>query len=222
MHGWELTPTEAIALQRELAPRVATEGAAEGARLIAACDVAFIDRRWPRQPSRARAAVVLVSYPELTVAEERTVEADTVFPYVPGLLSFREIPVLRMAFELLEAEPDLIVVDGQGLAHPRRFGIASHLGLLAGRPAIGVAKSRLCGEHAPVGGNRGSWAPLVDGGETVGAAVRTRVGVKPVYVSVGHRISLEAAVAWTLRLATRYRLPEPSRLADRLSRPGAR
>ncbi|MEX0682949.1 MAG: deoxyribonuclease V [Dehalococcoidia bacterium] len=218
LHDWELTPSEAIALQKELAPRVSRVGDPGEVRLVAAGDVAFVDRQWPRQPTRGRAAVVLMSWPEREIVEKHVVEADVRFPYVPGLLSFREIPLLAQAFESMRGRPDLLLVDGQGCAHPRRLGIAAHLGLLAGLPTIGCAKSRLCGEHAEPGLARGSTTELRDGGEVIGRVVRTRDGVKPLYVSVGHMISLECAVEWVLRLATRVRLPEPIRVADALSK----
>ena len=218
LHEWDVTPTEAIALQKELAPRVVREGDPGDVRLVAAADLAFVDRRWPRQPTRGRAAVVLMRYPELDVIEEQVVEGDVSFPYVPGLLSFREAPLLAEAFERLRGAPDLLLIDGQGYAHPRRFGIASHLGLMANLPTIGCAKSRLCGEHAEPGPRRGSKAELRDGGEVIGAVLRTRAGVKPLYISVGHKIGLEAAVQWALRLAPRFRLPEPIRVADALSK----
>ncbi len=217
-HEWDLTPVEAIALQKKLAPRVVREGDPGEVRLVAAADLAFVDRRWPRQPTRGRAAVVLMRYPELEVIEEQVVEGDVNFPYVPGLLSFREAPLLAEALERLEGTPDLLLIDGHGYAHPRRFGIASHLGLMADVPTIGCAKSRLCGEHAEPGPRRGSKAQLRLGGEVIGAVLRTRDGVKPIYVSVGHKIGLEAAVQWALRLAPRFRLPEPIRAADALSK----
>jgi deoxyribonuclease V len=157
-------------------------------------------------------------YPELEIVEQHVVEGDVTFPYVPGLLSFREIPLLSRALERIEAAPDLLLIDGQGYAHPRRLGIASHVGLLAGVPTIGCAKSRLCGEHEEPGPARGSTAELRDGGEVIGTVLRTRDGVKPLYVSVGHVISLESAVEWVLRLAARVRLPEPIRVADALSK----
>ena len=218
LHEWDVTPAEAIALQKELAPRVVREGDPGDVRLVAAADLAFVDRRWPRQPTRGRAAVVLMRYPELDVIEEQVVEGEVSFPYVPGLLSFREAPLLAEAFERLRGAPDLLLIDGQGYAHPRRFGIASHLGLMANLPTIGCAKSRLCGEHAEPGPRRGSKAELRDGGEVIGAVLRTRAGVKPLYISVGHKIGLEAAVQWALRLAPRFRLPEPIRVADALSK----
>lgn len=218
LHEWDVTPAEAIALQKELAPRVVQEGNPGAVRFVAAADLAFVDRRWPRQPTRGRAAVVLMSYPELAVVEKQVVEGDVSFPYVPGLLSFREAPLLTRAFERLRGRPNLLLIDGQGCAHPRRLGIASHIGLMAGLPTIGCAKSRLCGEHAEPGRRRGSRAELRDGGEVIGTVLRTREGVKPLYVSVGHRISLAAAADWVLRLAPRFRLPEPIRVADALSK----
>jgi deoxyribonuclease V len=218
LHEWDVTPSGAIALQKELAPRVVRDGDPGDVRLVAAADLAFVDRRWPRQPTRGRAAVVLMRYPELAVVEEQVVEGKVSFPYVPGLLSFREAPLLAQALKRLKGTPDLLLIDGQGYAHPRRLGIASHIGLMAGLPTIGCAKSRLCGEHAEPGSRRGSQTELRDGGEVIGAVLRTRDGVKPLYVSAGHRISLEAAVQWVLRLAPRYRLPEPIRVADALSK----
>jgi deoxyribonuclease V len=159
-----------------------------------------------------------MSYPELALVEHHVIETPVSFPYVPGLLSFREIPALAAAFERLSSTPDLLLVDGQGVAHPRRFGLASHLGLLASIPTIGCAKSRLCGEAADPAPERGSVSDLVDGGERVGVVVRTKDRVKPLYISVGHLISLECAAEWVLRLAPTHRLPEPIRLADRLSK----
>jgi len=218
LHGWDVTATEAIALQKELAPRVLRDGDPGDVRFVAAADLAFVDGRWPRQPTRGRAAVVLMRYPELEVVEEQVVEGDVGFPYVPGLLSFREAPLLAEAFERLEGAPELLLIDGHGYAHPRRFGIASHVGLMLDVPTIGCAKSRLCGEHAEPGLRRGSKVELRQGGEVIGAVLRTRDGVKPIYVSVGHKIGLEAAVRWVLRLAPRFRLAEPIRVADALSK----
>lgn len=204
-----------MALQRRLASRVVRRGDVPSAkvRFIAGSDVAF-----DRPTNRAAGAVVVLAWPSLEVVEEATVEAPTPFPYVPGLLSFRETPVLLDAFAGLRHTPDLLMVDGHGYAHPRRFGFACHLGLLLGLPTIGVAKSRLVGTSKRLGLRRGARADLVDDREVVGSLLRTRDGVRPVYVSVGHRISLAAAERWTLACATRYRLPEPARLADKLSR----
>ena len=136
---------------------------------------------------------------------------------MPGLLSFREVPALLAALEALDQMPDLLLCDGQGLAHPRRFGLACHLGVLSGLPSIGVAKSRLIGEHAEPGLEKGSWVPLLDDGETIGAVLRTRHGVRPLYISIGHRVALETAIAYVLACTPRYRLPETTRLADRLA-----
>jgi deoxyribonuclease V len=218
LHKWDVTPAQAIELQRSLAPRVVRRGEAGNVRYIAAADVAFIDRAWPRQPTRGRAAVVLMTWPGLEVVEEHVVEGDVGFPYVPGLLSFREIPLLASVFAKLKGTPDLLLVDGQGCAHPRRLGIASHVGLLAGIPTIGCAKSRLCGEYREPGERRGSRTALRDGGEVIGTVLRTRDGVKPLFVSVGNLMALEECAAWVLRLARRYRLPEPVRWADALSK----
>ena len=218
LHPWDLTPGEAIALQMRLAPQVVLQGAPTRVRSVAAADVAFVDRPRSRQPGLARAAVVLLSYPELVVVEQRVAETPVAFPYVPGLLSFREIPALVQAFESLDASPDLLLVDGQGYAHPRRFGLACHLGLLLDIPTIGCAKSRLCGHHEPLPAALGSSVPLMDGDDLIGTVLRTRDGVAPVYVSPGHRIGLEAAAEWVLHLCRGHRIPEPLRLADRASK----
>jgi deoxyribonuclease V len=212
LHSWDLSPREAASLQRELAACVVRDGnlADRDVRLIAGSDVAF-----DKPNGRAVGAVVVLAWPSLDVVEQVTVEAPVTFPYVPGLLSFRETPVLLPAFERLAHAPDLLMVDGHGYAHPRRFGFACHLGLLLDVPTIGVAKSRLIGEAGVVAGPRGSRADLTDGGEVVGAMVRTRQGVRSVYVSVGHRISLASAEGWAVASATKYRVPEPTRLADR-------
>jgi deoxyribonuclease V len=175
--------------------------------------VAGVDISVDRPGGRATGAVVVLSYPELAVIEVAVARAPLTFPYVPGLLSFRETPVLREAFRRLAGPIDLLLVDGQGLAHPRRFGLACHLGLLLDAPAIGVAKSRLLGEHGPVGEEAGSRADLRDGAEVIGSVLRTRTGVRPLYVSIGHRVSLRQAEAWVLRCCRGYRLPEPTRLA---------
>ncbi len=218
LHPWDITTAEAIALQKRLAPGVILDGDPQNVRLVAAADVAFVDRPHRRQPSLARAAVVLLSYPELAIVEQHVIETPVAFPYVPGLLSFRETPVIALAFRELAGRPDLLLVDGQGYAHPRRFGIACHLGLLADVPTIGVAKSLLCGEHGPLPLKAGSRVPLVDGDEVIGLVLRTRQGVSPLYVSVGHRIALQQAAGWVLRFCRGYRLPEPIRIADKLSK----
>lgn len=208
LHSWQIAPQEAIRIQRKLARRVLQEGFGGPVRYIAGTDISV-----SRETGIARAAIVVLSYPDLRSVEVQFAERPADFPYVPGLLSFREAPAIIEAGERLAHTPDLILVDGQGLAHPRRFGIASHLGLLWDKPTIGCAKSRLCGQHSAVGSEAGAMAELVEQGETIGAAVRTRDSVKPLYVSVGHRITLDAAVQWVLNCCRGHRLPEPTRLA---------
>jgi len=161
----------------------------------------------------ATGAVVILNYPELRLVETKIVNGRLDFPYVPGLLSFRESPLVLAACEKLMVIPDLILVDGQGVAHPRRMGLASHLGLFLNTPTIGCAKSRLCGEDKVPGAEPGSHAELVDRGEIIGAALRTKLGVKPVYVSIGHKVDLPTAIHWVLECCRGYRLPEPARLA---------
>jgi deoxyribonuclease V len=212
LHPWDLSPQEAMALQRQLASQVVARGNPQNVRYVAGADVAFLS------PGRARAAVVLLAYPELEVMSQAVAEVGVTFPYIPGLLAFREAPALAQAFASLEPPPHLVVVDGHGLSHPRRFGIACHLGLMLEVPTIGCAKSRLCGQHGPVPQPRGQWTPLDDDGETIGLVVRTKEGTAPVYVSPGHMIGLEEAARWVLALCRGHRLPEPTRLADLLSK----
>ncbi len=208
-HPWDLPPAEARALQERLAARVelANRTSANPA-YIAGLDVsgAFSD-------GETLGAVVVLTWPGLEVAEVRLARKRPLMPYVPGLLSFRETPVLIDALAQLVHRPDILIADGHGIAHPRSFGIASHLGLLFDTPAIGLAKSRLVGKADPPGPGRGDLSPLIHRGEVVGAVLRTREGVSPVYVSPGHKIDLEGAVHWVLATAVRYRLPEPTRLA---------
>lgn len=211
LHPWVTTPREAIELQQRLAGRVSQVPPRRPPRTVAGLDVAVA-----RGEAVCRAGAVLMTVEPLAVVARARVERPVPFPYVPGLLSFRELPVLLDALAQLPELPDALVLDGHGLAHPRRFGLACHLGLWADLPAFGAAKSILCGEHGPVGRKRGSWTPLVHRGETVGVALRTRDDVKPIYVSIGHRFDLPTAVALALRLATRYRLLEPLREAHRL------
>lgn len=206
--NWKLSPRDAVALQQRLRGEIVATGDPGDVRLVAGVDVSA-----GRFGSRGRAAVVVLEYPSLRAVEQSLEEAPVPFPYVPGLLSFREIPLLLPAFERLQRRPDLLLVDGQGVAHPRRFGLAAHLGLILGLPTIGCAKSRLIGSHDDVPDERGASVPLRADGETIGAVVRTRPGVKPLYISVGHRIGLRAAVDWVLRLTHGLRLPEPTRLA---------
>lgn len=210
-HRWEVSPRQAAILQEELATRVIGRGRATP-RWVAGCDVAYsADGR------RGWGAVILLIYPSLEVVEERIAEGEVRFPYIPGLLSFREGPLLLKAFSRLRGEPDLVFFDGHGLAHPRRFGLASHLGLWLERPSIGCAKSRYIGTYEEPGRERGARTPLMAaGGEVIGAVLRTRTGVKPVFVSAGHLIDLDEAVRFTLEVSGRYRLPRPIRLAHNL------
>jgi deoxyribonuclease V len=179
--------------------------------------VAGVDASYDRPTGVTRAAVAVLAFPELELVAHRVVRRRTRFPYVPGYLSFREAPALLAALARLPRLPDLVLCDAHGLAHPRRFGLASHLGVLLEVPTIGVAKSRLVGTHAEVPEARGAWVALRERGETIGAVLRTREGVRPVYVSVGHRVGLETAIDYVLRCTPRYRLPEPLRLAHALA-----
>jgi deoxyribonuclease V len=181
-------------------------------RLVAGLDVAF-----SKDDQLCFAAVVLWDTREECVVEQHTASQKLSFPYVPGLLSFREIPALVAALRKLKLQPALLLCDGQGLAHPRRFGLACHLGVICKMPSLGCAKSRLIGTHEEPKPQRGSRAALLDNGEVIGTVLRTQSGIKPVYVSIGHRIDLRTAEQIVLACATRYRLPEPTRLADRLA-----
>ncbi len=211
-HDWDVTPAQAVELQRKLCPFVVTTDDFDDIRTVAGVDVGFENKG-----RITRAAVAVLDYPSLQPMEEAVARLPTIFPYVPGLLSFRELPAVLQALESLDRIPDVFLCDGQGIAHPRRFGIASHLGLLTDTPALGVGKSRLVGTHGEVPEQRGGWTALVDRREVVGAVLRTRAGVKPVYISPGHRISLESAVKLVMACTTRYRLPETTRAAHRLA-----
>jgi deoxyribonuclease V len=208
LNRWDVVAAEAEAIQRELAPFVIRTGDPQEVHLVAGIDVALPE-------GQARAAIVVDSLPDLKPVEIATAVCSITFPYVPGLLSFREAPTIIAALEKLTHQPDLVIVDGQGIAHPRHLGIASHLGLLLDRPTIGCAKSLLTGRHGVVGDQPGDWAPIEYQREVIGAALRTRVGVSPVYVSIGHRISLAAAIHWVLACCRGYRLPEPQRQAHK-------
>jgi deoxyribonuclease V len=211
-HAWNLTPKEAMALQSRLANQVVRHDNFGPVARVAGVDVGFEDAG-----AVTRAAIAVLDYPGLCLAASAIARLPTRFPYVPGLLSFREVPAVLAALEQLESPPDLLLCDGQGIAHPRRFGIASHLGLLLDLPAIGVAKTRLVGTHDTVPDRRGAWVPLREGEEVIGAVLRTRAGVKPLYVSPGHRVGLESAIEWVMACLTRYRLPETTRWAHRLA-----
>ncbi len=208
LHPWDLLPADAIRLQKELAAQIVTDQPLplDAIQLVGGVDVSVKD-------GISRAAVVILRYPQLDVIEAATAERPTTFPYIPGLLSFREGAVILDAMRRLATAPDVFIFDGQGIAHPRRIGIASHIGLFLEVPTVGCAKSRLSGAHTVPLAAKGSWQPLVDRGETIGAVLRTRANVKPVYVSVGHRATLDTARELVLRCTTRYRLPEPTRAA---------
>ncbi|MEU4425315.1 deoxyribonuclease V [Actinoplanes sp. NPDC024001] len=211
MQRWPRTEEEALAAQAALRSRVVAACGPASPTTVAGLDVAY-------DGDRLAAAVVVLDATDLSVRDTAVVHGRPAFPYVPGLFAFREVPALLDALEKLSVRPDVLVCDGQGLAHPRRFGLAAHLGVLTDLPAFGVGKTRLVGEHEPVGAERGARSPLIDAGETVGAVLRTQSGVKPVYVSVGHRTDLDTVCALTLRLSPRYRLPETTRAADRACR----
>ena len=208
LHSWQVSPAQALDLQLRLASQVSRRNEVADPRLIAGVDISV-----NREQGVASGAIVVLNYPELRLVETKVVSGKLDFPYVPGLLSFREAPLTLAACERLSVTPDLILVDGQGIAHPRRFGLASHLGLLLDTPTIGCAKSLLCGSHEEPGDELGSCAEIMDRGEVIGAAVRTKPGSKPVYVSIGHKIDLETAMYWVVKLCRGYRLPEPARLA---------
>jgi deoxyribonuclease V len=208
LHGWQMIPAQAMEIQRKLAAQVSRIGEATTPHFIAGVDISV-----DREARTGTGAVVVLRYPELDLVETKVVTDRLEFPYIPGLLSFREAPLILAACENLSVTPDLIMVDGQGIAHPRRMGLASHLGLFLDTPTIGCAKSRLCGRHEVPGDEPGRYADLIDGDEVIGAALRTKAGVKPVYVSIGHRISLPATIKWVLACCRGYRLPEPARLA---------
>jgi deoxyribonuclease V len=211
-HSWNLSPRAAVALQHRLRSKVVRLGRPRQVRTVAGTDVGF-----ERNGAIARAAVAVLSYPQLELVDFAVAQQPVRFPYVPGLLSFREVPALLAALGRLRVQPDLILCDGQGLAHPRRFGLASHLGVICGVPTIGVAKSRLVGEHGAPMQRRGAWVPLRDKGETIGAVLRSRAGTRPIYVSIGHRVSLSVAVRYVMACTTRFRLPETTRWAHRLA-----
>ena len=211
-HPWDLTPAAAIALQQELRRQVITAD-----RLGVVGTVAGVDVGFEQGGAITRAAVAVLSYPQLALLDSAIARRPTGFPYIPGLLSFREIPAVLDALAQLRTTPDLLLCDGQGIAHPRRLGIASHLGLVTNIPSIGVAKSRLWGTYGPVPAERGRWTPLRDGTEIIGAVLRTRVEVKPLFISPGHCISLATAIKYVMGCCTRYRLPETTRQAHRLA-----
>jgi len=212
IHPWDVTPAQARAIQERLRERLIRRDDFAQIETVAGLDIGFKDGG-----KITRAAVVRLRLPRLELLERALARCPTSFPYIPGLLSFREIPAALEALDKLRGKPDLLLCDGQGYAHPRRFGLACHLGLLTDLPSIGVAKSRLIGEHGTLAPQKGAQTPLRHDGETIGTLLRTRAKVSPVYVSVGHRIGLETALDYVLACTTRYRLPEPTRLAHRLA-----
>ena len=211
-HRWDVTPKEAIAIQQQLRERVITTDDFVPPTTVAGVDVGF-----EQNNTITRAAVAVLSFPDLVPVADAVVRRPTTFPYVPDLLSFREVPAALEALNALVRLPDLLLCDGQGYAHPRRFGLACHLGVVTDLPTIGVAKSRLTGISAEVGPYKGSFQPLLDRGETIGAVLRTRNHVRPLFVSIGHRVSLPTAIRFVLACTTRYRLPETTRRAHRLA-----
>ena len=214
LHAWDVTPMEAIALQKSLSSQIQYEMPLDwaGIRTVAGVDVS-VKTNPDTQQVMSHAAVVVMSFPELQVLEVATALMPTPFPYIPGLLSFREGPVLVQAFAALQQAPDVLIFDGMGRAHPRRIGIASHMGLWLDKPTIGCGKTHLLGTFAPMPEERGGASPLIDKGEVIGVVLRTRANVKPVYISVGHRADLATAVDLILRCTTKYRLPDPIRAA---------
>jgi deoxyribonuclease V len=210
-HRWDVSPRRAAAIQRELAGRVRFRRPPGRIRVVGGVDAAF-----SRDDRECLAAAVLWDRESGDVLETSVAHAPLRFPYVPGLLSFREAPAVLAALRRLRGAPDALICDGQGYAHPRRFGLACHVGVIAGLPTVGCAKSRLLGEHGDPAAKRGGRTPLIHAGERVGTVLRTRDGVRPLYVSVGHEIDLRSAETLVLACAVRYRLPEPTRLADRL------
>lgn len=211
IQNWNLTPTEAVALQKELRQQVKLEPLDKETKYVAGADISF-----NKYSETVYAGVVVLQLPELVEVDRSLVVSKATFPYIPGLLSFREIPSLLEAWETLRHKPDVVIMDGQGIAHPRRLGIASHFGLLTNVPTVGCAKSLLVGKYAGLGNQPGDTAPIIDRSETVGFALRTKTNVQPVFVSPGHRITFDESLRLVLRCITKYRLPETTRLAHNL------
>lgn len=213
-HPWMVSRAEAQVIQDTLREKVIKEDQLDTVRYVAGVDAGFEEQDGQ---TITRAAVAVLTFPELELHEHAIVRRPTTFPYVPGYLSFREAEALIEAIEQLSTLPDLLLCDGQGLAHPRRFGLACHIGLLTNIPSIGVAKTHFIGQYAEVERTRGAWQALYDNEEAIGAVLRTRTGIKPLYVSIGHRISLTTAIDYVMACAPRYRLPETTRWAHRLA-----
>lgn len=211
-HRWDVTPQEAVVIQQQLRDQVITKDDFGAINYVAGVDVGFED-----DGAVTRAAVAVLSFPELELQEHAIARRPTTFPYIPGFLSFRESPAVLNALAQLTTAPDILLCDGQGYAHPRRFGIACHLGVITGLPAIGVAKTRFIGNNEPVPDERGVWQPLYVRDEVIGAVLRTRAKTQPIFVSIGHRISLTSAIDLVMGCTKLYRLPETTRWAHRLA-----
>lgn len=212
LHDWPMSTVDAKAIQEKFRGKVVRSSSLKKVSLVAGVDIGF-----ENQGKITRAAIAALSFPELQLVEKIIIRTKTTFPYIPGYLSFREVPAALQAFAKLKNIPDLVLCDGQGIAHPRRFGLACHLGLWIQLPTIGVAKSRLIGTYKEPGSRKGSWEPLTDKGQQIGAVLRTRDNVSPVYVSIGHKVDLPTAIQFTLDCTTRYRLPETTRWAHKLA-----
>ena len=212
-HDWALTVEAAVTIQQQLSQEfITSDQFSQPVQYVAGVDLGF-----EANGTISRAAVAVLSFPELQLQETAIACLPTTFPYIPGLLSFRELPAVLAALEQISTVPDLILCDRQGIAHPRRFGIACHLGLITNMPTIGVAKSLLVGKHEEVPDTKGSWQPLLHRREKIGAVLRTRPSTKPLYISTGHRVSLPTAIDYVLRCTPKYRLPETTRIADKLA-----
>ena len=211
-HSWDVSPQEAVQLQKQIREKIIPYGKVKSVRLVAGADVAY-----DKKSNTTYAGVVVLRLTDLAIVETSMASCPTSFPYIPGLLSFREGPAILEALDKLKVRPDLLIFDGQGIAHPRRFGIASHIGLLTAIPSIGCAKKILVGGFDRLASKRGSFTFLMDKGEVIGAAVRTRNNVSPVFVSIGHRVNLQDSIRYVLSCCRGFRLPETTRRADRLS-----
>lgn len=214
IHSWNLAPVEAIALQKNLAKmvRLDSSGIAENYRYVASCDVSF-----NKGSDQLYAAIAVTDIQESKIVEEQALSGEMHFPYIPGLLSFRELPIILQGFSSLKIQPDLVICDGQGIAHPRRLGIASHLGIFLQIPTIGCAKKLLCGQHDELENYRGAASPIYHKQELIGYAVRTRENVKPVYISPGHLCDFSTAIQVILQVTSKYRLPDPIRYVHNLA-----
>lgn len=210
--SWPTTLDEAAALQEQMRTHVVTEDQLGPLTHVAGVDCGFED-----DGATTRAAIAVLRFPDLQLVDQAITRSPTTFPYVPGFLSFRELPAVLDTLEQLSIPPGVLLCDGQGIAHPRRFGIASHLGVITNLPTIGVAKTLFVGTHDEVPDQRGAWQPLVHRGDLIGAALRTRIGTRPLYISTGHRVSLATAIDIVMQCAPKYRLPETTRLAHKLA-----